>query len=456
MSATDYTSSDAYVGVWTNWSRGKIHGATLTLPRREAGLLTAFLAIYVSAVGGQFWRIVCYMFHQARAGQTARQRDGFHRQIQVLLRNSEGAGGGLWEFARLPFQWRHWGTSTLLKCTLFAFLAFLNLSAFGAASIFSSAVAKAAGNETLIHSKNCGFAVFPDTLDPTFSKLLRVMRLSQSAAGYARACYGDVDNLLQCTTYPQRQIKYETLRNVSCPFESHRCLDNLAVAFDTGELDTFKVFGINSAPKDRLTYRRITTCAPIYLDDIRKVETVGNKSLGTTEEVENIYAGPTRSGYSPLNTSAPTFSRSRRSPPTGLGYTFEFVAQTDTEDETNQALGLHLPPPEGRGLPGPRSRASIEQTPMSQSSLSRSTTSSLLGPTTIQFSQRTSIRPARSVYLSGNRIKMCRRWLAPNRINGAIPTLLTALHPDVQNSRHRSFSGKTTGWKTFNCYRKPR
>lgn len=118
MATTDYITSNAYLGVWTNWSRGKSYGATLILSRREAGLLTAFLVIYVSAVGGQFWRIVCYSFHQARAGRTARQGDVSHRQIQVLLRNLEGAGGGLWEFARhrLPFQWRLWGRGTILKC----------------------------------------------------------------------------------------------------------------------------------------------------------------------------------------------------------------------------------------------------------------------------------------------------------------------------------------------------
>lgn len=330
MSTTDYASSDAYIGVWTNWSKGRINGATLTIPRREAGLLTAFLAIYVSAVGGQFWRIVCYTFHQARARQSARPGDVVHRQIQVLLRNSEGAGGGLWEFARLPFQWRHWGKNTLLKCALFAFLAMLNLSAFGAASIFSSAVAKAAGNETLMYSKDCGVARFPAVLDPTFSKLLRVMHLSQSAAGYARSCYGQVDNLLQCNTYPQRQIEWNTYRNASCPFESHRCLNNLAVAFDTGELDTFKVFGVNAPPTDRVTYRRVTTCAPLVLDDIKKVETVVDESLGTVEEVENIYAGPTRLGYSLLNQSAPTFSRNLRAPAVGRGYTLEFVVLTNS------------------------------------------------------------------------------------------------------------------------------
>lgn len=110
------------------------------------------------------------------------------------------------------------------------------------------------------------------------------------------------------------------------PFESHRCLNNLAVAFDTGELDTFKMFGINTAPEDRVSYRRVTTCAPLYLDDIRKVETVRNELLGTTEEVENIYAGPVKSGYSPLSASAPTFSRSYRAAPVGLGYSLEWVA----------------------------------------------------------------------------------------------------------------------------------
>lgn len=357
MSTTDYTASGAYLGVWTNWSKGQIYGATLTLPRREAGLLTAFLAIYVSAAGGQFWRILCYSFHQARAGQAARRGDISHRQMQVLLRNSESAVGGLWDFAQLPFQRRHWGKDTLTKCALFAVLAFLNLSAFGAASIFSSAVGKAAGNETLMYSKNCGVAKFPEKVDPTFSKLLRIMHLAQSAASYARTCYGDVDNLLQCTTYPQRQIRWETRRNVSCPFESHRCLNNMAVAFDTGELDTFKVFGINTAPKDRLTYRRVTTCAPLYLDDVRKVETVEDKLLGTKEDVENIYAGPVQSGYSPLVESAPTFSRSYRSPSVGLGYNLELVVQTEAENETKRVLGPRLPLLIGDGLHGFRSRA---------------------------------------------------------------------------------------------------
>lgn len=326
MSTVDYTTSNAYLGVWTNWSKGKVYGATLTLPRREAGLLTAFLAIYVSSAGGQFWRIICFIFHQSRAGKKARRGDVLHRQIQVLLRNSEGAGGGLWEFARLPFQWRQWATGTLLPCALFAFLAFLNLSGFGAASIFSSAVAKAAGNETLMYSKDCGVANFPSTLDPTFGKLLRVMHLAQSAAGYARACYGDVDNLQQCTTYPQRQIEWKTLRDVPCPFESNRCLNNQAVAFDTGELDTFKVFGINTAPQDRVTYRRVTTCAPLVLDDLRNI----------TEEVESIHAGPVKSGYSPLDPEAPTFQRSRRAP-IGQGYSLEYVIRTDTEDNTDSS-----------------------------------------------------------------------------------------------------------------------
>ncbi|KAK0614802.1 hypothetical protein DIS24_g11914 [Lasiodiplodia hormozganensis] len=42
---------DVYCGVWTNWSRGKVLGATLTLSREDGNLLIAFLAFFVTAVG---------------------------------------------------------------------------------------------------------------------------------------------------------------------------------------------------------------------------------------------------------------------------------------------------------------------------------------------------------------------------------------------------------------------
>lgn len=39
------------LGFWTNWSDGKILGATMTLTRQNGGYLIAFLAIFVGMAG---------------------------------------------------------------------------------------------------------------------------------------------------------------------------------------------------------------------------------------------------------------------------------------------------------------------------------------------------------------------------------------------------------------------
>lgn len=323
MSASAYAASIVYTGVWSNWSKGRIYGATLTIHEREAGLLGAFLAIYVSFVGGQFWRILCYGMHQIRAGKPTRHVDAPHRQTQVLLRNSEGAGGGFWEFAVLPFRWKGRKRKPVVQCIIFALMALLNLSAFAVASIFSSEVTKSAGNTTILYSPNCGYARYPNGFDPSFSKLLRNMRIAQNAAGYARACYGAAENPLQCNTYPRSQIDYSTTLNVPCPFEPQLCLRNLSVAFDTGHLETFEVFGINSPKHERLTYRRVTTCAPLDLSNFTVRETSLNPKTGVVEERQSVYVGPTNHGFGPDTPDAPSFSHSLRATGLGAGYGLE-------------------------------------------------------------------------------------------------------------------------------------
>lgn len=52
-----------YTGVWINWSNGVVLGSTLTLSSRDGGLLTAFLAIFISAAGAALWRILSYILH---------------------------------------------------------------------------------------------------------------------------------------------------------------------------------------------------------------------------------------------------------------------------------------------------------------------------------------------------------------------------------------------------------
>lgn len=79
-----------------------------------------------------------------------------------------------------------------------------------------------------------------------------------------------------------------------------------------------------------MIYRRLTTCAPLNLKDIKKVELLVDES-GTMEEVENIYAGPSKLGYGALNHSTPTFSRNLRAPAVGRGYTLESVVPIEPQ-----------------------------------------------------------------------------------------------------------------------------
>lgn len=87
-------SSHIYHGAWINWSRGLVTGATITLGEREGGLLTAFIATFVTIVGAELWKISCYVFHQIRSKQEP--QDGLYHQQQVILRTYPTPGGAAW------------------------------------------------------------------------------------------------------------------------------------------------------------------------------------------------------------------------------------------------------------------------------------------------------------------------------------------------------------------------
>lgn len=82
-----------HLGLWTDWSRGRVLGATLTLDRQQANLLIAFTASFVVFVGSRFWHIICLFLHQIYS--TSDPRDALHHQRQVILRNSGTSDAGV-------------------------------------------------------------------------------------------------------------------------------------------------------------------------------------------------------------------------------------------------------------------------------------------------------------------------------------------------------------------------
>ena len=60
------TSDDIYTGLWTNWARGYVFGATITVPSSTGAILTAILAIFVQLAANHIWHLVAYIIHRIR------------------------------------------------------------------------------------------------------------------------------------------------------------------------------------------------------------------------------------------------------------------------------------------------------------------------------------------------------------------------------------------------------
>ncbi|KAI1361337.1 hypothetical protein F5Y08DRAFT_347954 [Xylaria arbuscula] len=144
-----------YLGAWINWSRGPVFGATLTLNRKTGTLLIAFTAFFVTIVASRFWRIICSILH--RKLSTTDYRDALHHQCQAVFRNSSSSGSGLWLFIRISWAWRHLTQKNPSRMLPYIIFASFCLLAFSLASVFSSSISTAVGDEVLIDGTNCGF-----------------------------------------------------------------------------------------------------------------------------------------------------------------------------------------------------------------------------------------------------------------------------------------------------------
>jgi hypothetical protein len=254
-----------YTGPWINYSQGVILGATITLTTRDGALLVAFLTLVVMTAGTAFWTIFSCFCHQLRSRN--RVHDAIFYQQQAVLKNSATALGAAWKFSRVSCSWRKhtrtkWYKFWRSRTRRFVVLALFLAAVFGVASVFSSQVTKAAGNEVLLHSPNCGFWEFPVNAQWQ----LKVLNESLAASAYARECdSADTENVVQCKTYNVPEITWTTNQNATCPFATGTCMlgDTAAYEMDTGQLDSREIPGINSKASQRVIIRKVSTCAPL-------------------------------------------------------------------------------------------------------------------------------------------------------------------------------------------------
>ncbi|KUJ17744.1 uncharacterized protein LY89DRAFT_747572 [Mollisia scopiformis] len=264
------TNTTVYTGFWTNWSKGAVTGSTLTLSNRNGAVLIAALAIFLQFAGIGSWSIMCFVAHQMRT--TTEARDGLHHQQQAVLRNATSDFGTLWQFTRIGWAWRSRSSSFRRSLTP-VLIGALHVIAFGAASILSSHITTVGDQVLVAQSPLCGdwkVATAGTTLNSTtgreetaYDSYLRMtMAASQE---YVQTCLSGSE-LPECNTFKQRQL-YWTSANISCPFDN-LCLgaENGSFYMDTGVLDSRDDFGINGRDKERIQFRKNTTCVPIKSD----------------------------------------------------------------------------------------------------------------------------------------------------------------------------------------------
>ncbi|POS78678.1 hypothetical protein DHEL01_v202921 [Diaporthe helianthi] len=258
-----------HLGVWTDWSRGRVLGSTLTLTRTQANLLIAFTASFVVFVGSRFWRIACLVLHQSYS--SAHPSDALHHQRQALLRNSGSSDSGILAFLALLSAWRTSSVKAIRRTALGLVLAVLCTVAFTLAGGFSSQIQLGSdnhGGSVLLKGDHC--AVLPEvtSLQEQVAWQKTVAKFFYTASNYVQQCYSENSTgLTDCNYFVKQRLPGYINTAAPCPFNNTICRNNSSnIELDTGFIDSHTHLGINAPPKERIFFRRKLQCAPLVTE----------------------------------------------------------------------------------------------------------------------------------------------------------------------------------------------
>jgi len=290
--ATDPTTSyDVHLGAWTNWNRGPVFGATLTLTHENGGLLIAFLAFFVALVGTRFWRLLCFGLHSLYSSPGP--KDGVYHQRQAFLRNTSNPEAALWILTNMSFSWKQNAEQVWIRLFPCIGLAIVCLIGFTLAGGFSSQLASlGVHNDVLLSGLNCGM-LFDDLNvttngDTTGTIAIRRMGVAEILA---RQCY-TTSQVNNCGPYVKKQLEPAIVDiNATCPFDEKICRNGFGNLFiDTGLLDSNDDFGRNTPNNRRIQFRRTVHCAPLATEGYRSQVFDG----ATNQSYTIYYYGPQR------------------------------------------------------------------------------------------------------------------------------------------------------------------
>ncbi|KAI0023795.1 hypothetical protein F4780DRAFT_785581 [Xylariomycetidae sp. FL0641] len=263
-------NSAVYLGVWTNWSRGPILGATVTTTKSTGNLLIAFTAVFITLVATRFWRIASLVLH--RSYSRSEPRDALHYQRQVVLRNSATPESVIISALRMIWVWRvPQSMSCLVRLLPTVLIATLCLAGFTIAGGFSSSITTATTDQVLVRSDTCGpIRTTTENINMTALLLSHWAGKLNDATSYAQQCYSqDSSGTLGCNKFVAKRLPTPTVNTAAdCPFADHLCQGGAqsALRLDTGYIDSHGHLGVNAPAKERFALRMVTTCAPLVTE----------------------------------------------------------------------------------------------------------------------------------------------------------------------------------------------
>jgi hypothetical protein len=273
------SSYPVYIGVWTNWSYGRVFGSTLTLKKQDGTLLIAFIAFFVTIVGAHIWKLICFFLFQLYS--TNSPRDALHHQRQAILRNYSSPIGAVWVLIRMLHAWASSSAANvrpvlrILPLLLGTILAALLLAA---ASGLSSQITQ--GNEVLIDGSHCGWLrqdSFLDNPDNFNLYMPHRRRQRERAAEYAQRCYESSSPSGDCGTFVRSALPMQVKRDAPCPFDKSICRSQDSnVLIESGPIDSLTDLGLNWEAKDRFKLQHRMHCAPLVTDEYRTTFKVDN------------------------------------------------------------------------------------------------------------------------------------------------------------------------------------
>ncbi|KAF2183698.1 hypothetical protein K469DRAFT_667950 [Zopfia rhizophila CBS 207.26] len=249
-------------GFWVNLKDGPVMGQTFTTTTRNGTVVVALLAVLSSLATTHLWHLITFLIHQFRAN--GRPADGLFRQQQVILRTLPAPSSLMADSVKVYWAWRD-SNRAFIRCLPQFLLATTFTLATVSAGIFSSFAVSNENLEVLVQSPGCGY-INRTTMVASQGTNTYWNRIKGFTDSYSRACYSAENTLeSQCSNIfiePHVPFSKET---AACPFDESMCVGE-AISLDSGLSHLNERLGMNLKKRDRVQFRKKTTCAVLPLE----------------------------------------------------------------------------------------------------------------------------------------------------------------------------------------------